>query len=90
MTDTDRAVQPAVVDRDGLRKQMQAKYTDVARDPEQGFHFHTARPLTRMLGYAASQDVPWGAEIDIFSGSKHESDSAEFDTRGVTFSAFKR
>ena len=24
----------------------------VARHPEQGFHFHTGRPLTRLLGYA--------------------------------------
>jgi hypothetical protein len=23
-------------------------------------------------------------EVDVFSGSKHESDAAEFETRGVT------
>jgi SAM-dependent methyltransferase len=51
MTDTERAVKPAAVDRDGLRRQIQAKYTDVALRPEQGFHFHTGRPLARMLGY---------------------------------------
>jgi SAM-dependent methyltransferase len=51
MTDTERAVKPAAVDRDGLRQQIQAKYTDVALRPEQGFHFHTGRPLARMLGY---------------------------------------
>jgi hypothetical protein len=28
-------------------------------------------------------------EIDVFSGSKHESDAAEFDTRGVTVFALK-
>ena len=50
--DSKPAVQPAAVDRNHLRKQIQAKYTDVALDPEQGFHFHTGRPLARMLGYA--------------------------------------
>jgi hypothetical protein len=28
-------------------------------------------------------------EVDVFSGSKHESDAAEFETRGITFSARK-
>jgi len=27
--------------------------------------------------------------MDVFSGSKHESDAKEFDTRGVTFSGAK-
>ena len=34
-------------------------------------------------------DVRWGQEVDVFSGSKHESDAAEFETRGVTFSGRK-
>jgi hypothetical protein len=33
--------------------------------------------------------VRWGKEVDVFSGSKHESDAAEFDTRGITFAAVK-
>jgi hypothetical protein len=33
--------------------------------------------------------VRWGRQVDVFSGSKHESDAAEFDTRGVTFSGVK-
>ncbi len=28
-------------------------------------------------------------EVDVFSGSKHESDAAEFETRGVTVFARK-
>lgn len=28
-------------------------------------------------------------EVDVFSGSKHESDAAEFETRGVTVFAIK-
>jgi len=27
--------------------------------------------------------------VDVFSGSKHESDAREFDTRGVTLAAVK-
>jgi SAM-dependent methyltransferase len=45
-------VTPAAVDGEELRHQIKAKYTDVALEPEQGFHFHTGRPLARMLGYA--------------------------------------
>jgi len=30
-----------------------------------------------------------GPEIDVFSGSKHESDAREFETSGVTFKGGK-
>lgn len=30
-----------------------------------------------------------GCMVDVFSGSAHESDASEFDTRGVVFSAEK-
>ena len=29
-------------------------------------------------------DVVMSNEVDVFSGSKHESDAKDFDTRGVT------
>ena len=35
------------------------------------------------------RDLTWGAEVDVFSGSRHESDAAEFDTRGCVFRALK-
>jgi SAM-dependent methyltransferase len=35
-----------------LRDAIQEEYTAVATNPEQGFHFHTGRPLARLLGYA--------------------------------------
>ena len=38
-----------------------------------------------MLKHTGFSDVRWGNEIDVFSGSKHESDAKDFDTRGVTF-----
>jgi len=34
-------------------------------------------------------DVVMSNEVDVFSGSKHESDAKEFDTRGVTVLAHK-
>ena len=40
-----------------------------------------------MLEHAGFEDIRWGKQIDVFSGSKHESDAAEFETRGVTFAA---
>ena len=42
-----------------------------------------------MLEHSGFVDVRWGKQVDVFSGSKHESDAAEFETRGVTFSAVK-
>jgi hypothetical protein len=44
-------VTPARVDREQLRGQVKAKYTDVALEPDKGFHFHNGRPLAMMLGY---------------------------------------
>jgi hypothetical protein len=34
-------------------------------------------------------DLRWGREVDVFSGSRHESDAREFETRGVTLMARK-
>ena len=42
-----------------------------------------------MLRHSGFADVRWGEQIDVFSGSKHESSAASFETRGVTFLAFK-
>ncbi len=63
-------VQPANVDRDHLRAQIQDKYHDVASQPELGFHFHTGRPLAAMLGYAEA-DVDWlpASTVDSFAGT---------------------
>ena len=48
---TTDSVGIARVDRDALRLRISDKYRDVADHPEAGFHFHTGRPLARMLGY---------------------------------------
>ena len=60
----------AKVDREELRDQIQAKYVEVALEPEKGFHFHTGRPLAAMLGYD-SADVDWLPEttVESFAGT---------------------
>ena len=60
----------ARVDRERLRQQISAKYTDVALVPDKGFHFHTGRPLARMLGYAEA-DVNWlpATTVESFAGT---------------------
>ncbi len=60
----------AKVDRDELREQIQAKYNDVAVEPDKGFHFHTGRPLAAMLGYDEA-DVDWLPEsaVESFAGT---------------------
>jgi len=42
-----------------------------------------------VLRHSGFVDVRWGDQIDVFSGSKHESSAASFETRGVTFAAVK-
>jgi SAM-dependent methyltransferase len=45
------AARAVAIDRDELRRAVQQEYAVVAAEPERGFHFHTGRPLARMLGY---------------------------------------
>ena len=42
-----------------------------------------------MLEQVGFTDVRWVQQVDVFSGSRHESDAKEFDTRGVTFAALR-
>jgi SAM-dependent methyltransferase len=63
-------VRKANVDRELLRQQISAKYTDVALEPRKGFHFHTGRPLAKMLGYAdADIDLVPAGTVDSFAGT---------------------
>lgn len=41
----------AGLDVGALRDAIREEYTTVAAEPERGFHFHTGRPLARLLGY---------------------------------------
>jgi hypothetical protein len=38
---------------------------------------------------AGFENVRVGCLVDVFSGSAHESDAKDFDTRGIVFSAVK-
>ena len=63
-------VRGANIDRERLRSQITEKYTDVALHPEDGFHFHTGRPLAAMLGYDMAQvDQLPPPTIDSFAGT---------------------
>ncbi len=63
-------VRAANVDRDQLRQQISEKYTAVALEPEQGFHFHTGRPLAMMLGYPAHDvDALPLSTVESFAGT---------------------
>jgi hypothetical protein len=42
-----------------------------------------------VLKHVGFVDVQWGQQVDVFSGSKHESDAAEFETRGVAFTGVR-
>ncbi len=65
-----KAVLASKVNTEELREQIQEKYCDVAQKPEQGFHFHTGRPLAMMLGYDEA-DVGWLPEstVESFAGT---------------------
>jgi uncharacterized membrane protein YdjX (TVP38/TMEM64 family)/rhodanese-related sulfurtransferase/2-polyprenyl-3-methyl-5-hydroxy-6-metoxy-1,4-benzoquinol methylase len=57
------------VDAVALRKEVSAKYRDVATNPHGSFHFHTGRPLARRLDYdeAIVARMPESA-IEAFAG----------------------
>ena len=62
-------VLPAAVDAEALRCQISDKYTEVAKTPEKGFHFHTGKPLALMLGYPEDvvDSLPVGT-VESFAG----------------------
>jgi arsenite methyltransferase len=63
-------VQPAAIDVETLRCQISDKYTEVAKTPETGFHFHTGKPLALMLGYRQEviDSLPEGT-VESFAGT---------------------
>ena len=58
------------IDRAELRRFIAEKYSEVATNPELGFHFHTGRPLALMLGYPAERiDGLPAANLASFAGT---------------------
>jgi SAM-dependent methyltransferase len=65
-----KQVAPARVDRDALRRYVSEKYTEVANEPEKGFHFHNGRPLAAMLGYDLGEvDRLPPSTVESFAGT---------------------
>ena len=53
-----------------LREAISSEYKEVAINPRRGFHFHTGRPLTRILGYKEEwlEGIP-ESSIESFAGT---------------------
>lgn len=58
------------VDVDTLRCEIRNEYAEVADNPGRGFHFHTGRPLAKILGYRQEllDAIPESA-IESFAGT---------------------
>jgi SAM-dependent methyltransferase len=67
---SDHVIEEPKLDLDTLRQAIQEEYTEVASHPEKGFHFHTGRPLARMLEYQDEwlEGIPESA-IESFAGT---------------------
>jgi arsenite methyltransferase len=46
-----RVAQPVDIDTESLRNAIKGEYKEVAEHPGKGFHFHTGRRLTKIVGY---------------------------------------
>lgn len=66
----DSVIQSLGLDLETLRDAIREEYEAVALSPQQGFHFHTGRPLARILGYEDEwlEGIP-EPTIDSFAGT---------------------
>lgn len=67
---TENVIQELGLNLEELRTAIQEEYAAVAETPEQGFHFHTGRPLAAILGYQDEwlEGVP-ESSIESFAGT---------------------
>jgi arsenite methyltransferase len=67
---SDVAGEHLALDVDVLREAIREEYAEVASDPQKGFHFHTGRPLARILEYADEwlEGIP-ETSIESFAGT---------------------
>jgi arsenite methyltransferase len=67
---SDVVKEELALDVDTLRQAIQEEYAEVASHPQKGFHFHTGRPLARMLEYADEwlEGIP-ESSIESFAGT---------------------
>ena len=70
MANRTLVAQPVDVDTDTLRKAIQDEYKEVAKNPGKGFHFHTGRTLTKIVGYKDDWfDGVSESAIEAFAGT---------------------
>ena len=70
MANRTHVAQPVDVDTDTLRKAIQDEYKEVAKNPGKGFHFHTGRTLTKIVGYKDDWfDGVSESAIEVFAGT---------------------
>ncbi len=68
--DRSRVARPVDVDTETLRDAIKHEYKEVAEHPDKGFHFHTGRHLTRLVGYQdAWFDGVSESAIESFAGT---------------------
>jgi arsenite methyltransferase len=67
---SDHLLENQELDVEVLREAIQGEYAEVAANPQKGFHFHTGRPLARMLEYADEWliSIP-ESSIESFAGT---------------------
>jgi arsenite methyltransferase len=67
---SEHLIEAPELDVDTLRRAIREEYAEVAANPERGFHFHTGRPLARMLEYADEwlEGLP-ESSIESFAGT---------------------
>jgi len=70
LTITKNTIPVSDLDPNDLRQAIQEEYQIVAENPDHGFHFHTGRPLTRILGYKKEwlAGIPQSS-IESFAGT---------------------
>jgi SAM-dependent methyltransferase len=67
---SEHTLEEQELDVEVLREAIQEEYAEVAANPQKGFHFHTGRPLARMLEYADEwlEGIP-ESSIECFAGT---------------------
>ena len=67
---SDAVVEQSALDVGSLREAIREEYAEVASNPQKGFHFHTGRPLARMLEYADEwlEGIP-ESSVESFAGT---------------------
>jgi arsenite methyltransferase len=67
---SDAVGEQSALDIRSLREAIREEYAEVASNPKKGFHFHTGRPLARMLEYLDEwlEGIP-ESSIESFAGT---------------------